>query len=220
MLDVHPAHHAADSWKEFFVHIATIVLGLLIAVGLEQTVEYIHHSRELTQARKELREEKDANIEEFRHSAASFQAGSTYLKDYLATLRQSIKDPAVPLSVMRVPLGFVFSQYTAWTAAQREGALTLMPSEEQRANDRMYVGLHTLDDSENAAYISVHRAEAVFLSGLDPHDLTLEEKKQLYRDASLAFVDIEQALTVQSVTMHFNPEFGDPNAGKPAPQDP
>jgi hypothetical protein len=27
MLDVHPAHHAASSWKEFFVHIATIVLG-------------------------------------------------------------------------------------------------------------------------------------------------------------------------------------------------
>ena len=31
MLDVHPAHHAASSWKEFFIHIATIVLGLLIA---------------------------------------------------------------------------------------------------------------------------------------------------------------------------------------------
>ena len=27
MLEVHPAHHAASSWKEFFIHIATIVLG-------------------------------------------------------------------------------------------------------------------------------------------------------------------------------------------------
>jgi hypothetical protein len=43
MLDVHPAHHAASSWKEFFIHIATIVLGLLIAVGLEQIGEYFHH---------------------------------------------------------------------------------------------------------------------------------------------------------------------------------
>jgi hypothetical protein len=39
MLDVHPAHHAASSWKEFLIHIATIVLGLLIAIALEQTVE-------------------------------------------------------------------------------------------------------------------------------------------------------------------------------------
>lgn len=45
MLDVHPAHHPANSWKEFFIHIATIVLGLLIAVGLEQTVEYFRHRR-------------------------------------------------------------------------------------------------------------------------------------------------------------------------------
>jgi hypothetical protein len=57
MLDVHPAHHAASTWREFFIHISTIVLGLLIAVGLEQTVEYIHHRRELRTAREELRVE-------------------------------------------------------------------------------------------------------------------------------------------------------------------
>ena len=45
MLDVHPAHHAASTWRDFFVHIATIVIGLLIAVGLEQTVEYFHHQQ-------------------------------------------------------------------------------------------------------------------------------------------------------------------------------
>ncbi len=39
MLDVHPPHHAANSWRDFFIHIATIVVGLLIAVGLEQAVD-------------------------------------------------------------------------------------------------------------------------------------------------------------------------------------
>jgi len=42
MLDVHPAHHAATTRREFFVHLATIVLGLLIAIGLEQSVEALH----------------------------------------------------------------------------------------------------------------------------------------------------------------------------------
>ena len=37
MLDIHPSIHSANSWREFFIHIATIALGLLIAVGLEQT---------------------------------------------------------------------------------------------------------------------------------------------------------------------------------------
>jgi hypothetical protein len=54
MLDVHPAHHAASTWRDFFIHIATIVLGLLIAVGLEQTVEYFHHRHQLRDLRQGL----------------------------------------------------------------------------------------------------------------------------------------------------------------------
>ena len=46
MLDVHPPHHAASTWRDFFIHIATIVIGLLIAVALEQTVEFIHHRQQ------------------------------------------------------------------------------------------------------------------------------------------------------------------------------
>jgi hypothetical protein len=42
MLEVHPPHQAAHNWRDFFVHIATIALGLLIVVGLEQMVERIH----------------------------------------------------------------------------------------------------------------------------------------------------------------------------------
>ena len=44
MLDVHPAHHAASTWRDFFIHIATIVLGLLIAIGLERR-SVLHGSR-------------------------------------------------------------------------------------------------------------------------------------------------------------------------------
>jgi len=54
MLDVHPAHHAASTWRDFFIHIATIVLGLLIAIGLEQTVEYFHHQHQLRELRQGL----------------------------------------------------------------------------------------------------------------------------------------------------------------------
>ena len=52
MIDVHPPHHAASTWRDFFIHIATIVIGLLIAVSLEQTVEFFHHRHQ----RQELRE--------------------------------------------------------------------------------------------------------------------------------------------------------------------
>ena len=54
MLDVHPAHHAASTWRDFFIHIITIVIGLLIAVGLEQTVEHFHHQHQLRELRQGL----------------------------------------------------------------------------------------------------------------------------------------------------------------------
>jgi hypothetical protein len=49
MLDVHPPHEIAHTWRSFLIHIATIVIGLFIAVGLEQIVEFIHHRHQRAQ---------------------------------------------------------------------------------------------------------------------------------------------------------------------------
>ena len=62
MLDVHPPHHSANTWRDFLIHIATIVVGLLIAIGLEQTVEYFHHRHEIREAREALAAEHQENI--------------------------------------------------------------------------------------------------------------------------------------------------------------
>jgi len=52
MLDVHAPHVATHTWKDFFIHIATIVVGLLIAIGLEQTVEHFHERHQLHELRQ------------------------------------------------------------------------------------------------------------------------------------------------------------------------
>ena len=61
MLDVHPPHASTHTWRDFLLHIATIVVGLLIAIALEQTVELFHHHHQLQKAREELREELNSN---------------------------------------------------------------------------------------------------------------------------------------------------------------
>ena len=60
MIDVHPPHHGSITRRDFFIHLFTVVLGILIAIGLEQTVEYVHH-RELARVAREqlLRERAD-----------------------------------------------------------------------------------------------------------------------------------------------------------------
>jgi len=130
MLDVHPAHHAANSWKEFFIHIATIVLGLLIAVGLEQTVEYIHQRRELTKAREELRVEveqdsaiADKDTQAIHELQAKLNADMALLLAHRATGK--------PLTgKLDFTWHFTKTRYAALKSNQLSGALTLMPSAE------------------------------------------------------------------------------------------
>jgi hypothetical protein len=60
MLDVHMPH-ATHTWKDFFIHIATITVGLLIAVGLEQAVEAVHRHHQLNRRQEDLHGEALAN---------------------------------------------------------------------------------------------------------------------------------------------------------------
>jgi hypothetical protein len=57
MLDVHPVRHAPHTFREFLLHIATISVGLLIAIALEQTVEALQRLHERHQLQEELRTE-------------------------------------------------------------------------------------------------------------------------------------------------------------------
>jgi hypothetical protein len=57
MLDVHAPHGGVHTWKDFWIHLGTITLGLLIAVGLEQSVEKLHRLNERHQLQADLRQE-------------------------------------------------------------------------------------------------------------------------------------------------------------------
>src|ERR1700722_15927834 len=86
MLDVHPSHEAAHSWKDFFTHIATIVVGLLIAVGLEQTVEHLHWRHEVEAQRAAM----DAELSENAAFAYERLVATPCLDSRLTELRQAV----------------------------------------------------------------------------------------------------------------------------------
>src|SRR5260370_32997743 len=62
MLDVHAPHQTVHSWKDFWVHLATISIGLLIAIGLEQSVEAIHRLHERHRLEQDLQLEAKKNL--------------------------------------------------------------------------------------------------------------------------------------------------------------
>ncbi|MGA6982902.1 MAG: hypothetical protein WCC95_04255 [Candidatus Sulfotelmatobacter sp.] len=86
MLDVHPPHEATHTWQDFFIHIATIIIGLLIAIGLEQTVELLHHRHEREDARERLIEEIKDNAEVTRDNVYALHAHEKHLAEGLQVL--------------------------------------------------------------------------------------------------------------------------------------
>src|SRR4051812_34968567 len=59
-MEIHKPH-AAKTWKEFFIELGTIVLGIVIAIALEQAVENWHWHGEVVEARKAIAAEIAAN---------------------------------------------------------------------------------------------------------------------------------------------------------------
>ena len=61
MIDVHPPHAAVHGWRDFLIHIATITLGLFIALSLEGALEAMHHRHLVREARENIRKELEEN---------------------------------------------------------------------------------------------------------------------------------------------------------------
>jgi len=71
MLDVHAPHEALHTWRGFFIHIATIVIGLFIAVALEQSVEALNRRHEVVALRTDLNAESRQVLSDARRAEAA-----------------------------------------------------------------------------------------------------------------------------------------------------
>ena len=61
-MDIHTPK-AAHSVREFAVEIGTIICGILIALGLEQAVEFSRSQNELNEARKAIASQLAADLD-------------------------------------------------------------------------------------------------------------------------------------------------------------
>lgn len=145
MLDVHPPHESAHSWTDFFIHIATIVVGLLIAVGLEQTVEMIHHRHSVQEAREHIRNEAEVNQriqrEDEKHVAELLARLHRNL-DVLSAVGTERLAPDATLDFSWQLQDFFDAAYTG---AKQSGDLSRMPYDESAQYQDAYtdVALNT-----------------------------------------------------------------------------
>jgi hypothetical protein len=171
MLDVHPAHHAANTWREFFTHIATIVLGLLIAVGLEQSVEWVHHRSELRETREALRVEREQNRKAFAYNTAAFRFEAQLMKNNLLVLAFLKEHPGTPEDKLPGVLNWSASYeptvHVAWDAAQQSNVTQYMARAETVDASGLYRALLEGDAAVGDFWHAISAAE--LYAGGDPN---------------------------------------------------
>jgi hypothetical protein len=143
MLDVHPPHEAAHTWKDFFIHIATIVVGLIIAVGLEQTVEFFHHRHQIHVARERIWEEARVNQRIVVEDERDTERMEANLDRALILVRHaSPKSRGARPATTETP-DFTFGCRAfydeAYRSARESGVLSLMPYDESAMYEDGYL---------------------------------------------------------------------------------
>jgi hypothetical protein len=155
MLDVHPPHHAASTWRDFFIHIATIVLGLLIAISLEQTVEFFHHRHQRHQLQEDLHNEAEQNLQvidrdltmqnlEPWFDRAMHKATPAGQKEKLRIALPI--PPCIPGSVGTAAIRYFAPSQAVWTTAKEAGLVPLLPVEQSRMQARLAHNYDLLGD--------------------------------------------------------------------------
>jgi len=178
MIDVHPAPHAAHSWREFLIHIATIAIGLLLAIALEQTVEHFHRLHQRHRLEEALHSESLLNRRIVAYNRESVDAVRGNIRTNMTSLDRDGKN-FVPLP----PMHDTFLPFidTAWVVARSTGGLSLLPDQLAESYWKVEVlaeasanALQSLADARKKVNSLVHLHAS-------PTELTADERAALLR---------------------------------------
>jgi hypothetical protein len=164
-MDIHKPH-AAKTWKEFFIELGTVVLGILIALSLEQAVENWREHRQYLEAREAMRVELASNMANFAYLPAISACTGRRLADIGLMLDKAEKHQAFdPPSWIGEASSFRF-RFSAESEAARS---VLFSPEEQRQFATVYSFMHDLlqeMDRERQAWARLQALEG--RNGLPP----------------------------------------------------
>ena len=141
MLDVHPPHKAIHGTGEFFLHLFTITVGLLIAVGIEGAVERHQHTELAEQAQATMNAEIRKNEVTMTNALKDIERERQLVDRNLESIAKVQNDPGQDANV-DVSYSSSGLEDTAWRTAQATGALSYMPYDRAEKYSSIYNAEH------------------------------------------------------------------------------
>ena len=149
-MDIEPPHGPIETWKDFFVHLCIITLGLLIALGLEAMVEHIHERNLVREANANITSEMRDNqkhLESYLQSVTTHHADMEHILDYLEQMKQNVHaHGSAQISFSDTDLNT-----TSWKTAASTGALSYMSYPNVKRYEDVYDSQQEFETTQDRA---------------------------------------------------------------------
>lgn len=212
------------SVKEFAAHYFMIVLSILTALGLEATVEHLHHKHAAEAAQRAVETELRNNLDELRADDARNMARLGPLKKLSEELIKDFDD-GVPVAQIkqkmaeRVKAGIDFGifyptlQHEAWDVAVANQSASYMEPETLRRLSAAYASQRDVNQASLTVFVNV----PAYLDALtdarvgnaDPREFlrSIRQAQMTVQGAHNKFVELER---------HLEEAFADDSPAPPA----
>lgn len=202
----HSRPQPIHGWKQFFNEIAVIVLGILIALGLEQLIERAHWNSQTSEASETLRKELGWN----RHSLDIFVKDVPCMLGNVGDLERLTLDGKVAevrgffdthSAVANRIHSFRTLRFGGWEAAKSSGLLAHMTTEERLGFAKVYDSLDRIVSFNKDASLAARRIRTAIYaydgSQADKRDLlraigeyrAMFPEVRFYRDVTMRQID-------------------------------
>jgi hypothetical protein len=213
MIDVHAPHHPVTTWKDFFIHIAVVTIGLLLAILLEQTVEYFHHRNQVAEIREALRIERKINIVRYQLETREMRRFVPELKLNLAIYQYLRQHPGAPPEKWpgTFHLYSLSTNYTdaVWRTAENSNVLQYMPQAEVRRLTGFYNNLKTLNDMNATKVDEKRESFRFFIQNADASKFTPEQLDRAIDLTTETILLHAKEANLMSNLAHGNADFTD-----------
>ncbi|HEX5283108.1 MAG TPA: hypothetical protein VFW30_03230 [Bryocella sp.] len=174
MIDIHPPQHGSMTARDFFIHLGIVVLGILIAIGLEQSVEYFHHRHLAVEARRSLLAERITNESSNQFNIFATQRHERDLQHDLAilhALRAHQPLPPGPFIVRHIRYLYLEDE---WHKLHQSGTVNYL-TENLGPVDYRYTNQDAFMTHVDRASEDLYRAASVLRTEHDPLNINFED---------------------------------------------
>ena len=141
-MDVHPPQGGIHTWRDFWIHLGTITVGLLIAISLEQSVEWMHRLHEQHVLQGELHDEGEENLKSIQVDIERLR----FQRNGMVMRRKDVQQMIAGDGKLKLPFRVIppsgtitLPSESAWDSAKASGKVALLQDSESDVYSFLYL---------------------------------------------------------------------------------